>query len=302
LGTGAELTADGATKVTAEDYRQLVGRIQELVRYTVPAATATVVVSRGDEDLVNLHGRPALHFPSLPDGRYAGEYPADSAAAIAQLEELRADGAGYLVLPSTAFWWLDFYEDFGAHLEEHCELVVSNADCQIYRLLEEGSYAADRALVSVAHVPGMTRSDGRMLSHFLDTLLPLGSRSAVLTAAPTQLPAGTESWQPPQAAVEEIDAATRELSALAARGIEFLVVPKAAFEWLAAHPSLHEALRRSHRLVTHQRFVCEVYELVVSAEPAAPPAPSAGSTEVRTAPPPAPRPRGLLERLGLRTG
>jgi hypothetical protein len=298
LGTGAELTADGAARVTAEDYNQLVGRIQELVRYTVPATATTVVVSRGDEQLVDLGGRPAWHFPRLPDGRYSGEYPADSAEAISQLEEVRADGAGYFVLPSTAFWWLDFYDDFAGHLEERCEVVVSNSDCRIYRLLEEGSYAADRALVSVAHVPGMTRADGRMLSHFLDTLLPLGARSAVLTAAPTQLPAGSESWQPPQAAVEEARAAERELVALAARGVEFVVVPKASFEWLAAHPALLEALRRAHRLVTRQHYICEIYELASSPEPVPSPAP----TVVQATPAPPRRPRGLLERFGLRAG
>jgi hypothetical protein len=300
LGTGAELTADGATRVTAEDYNQLVGRIQELVRYTVPAAATTVVVSRGDEQLVDLGGRRAWHFPRLPDGRYSGEYPADSAQAVTQLEEVRADGAGYLVLPSTAYWWLDFYEDFAAHLDEHCELVVSNGDCHIYRLLEEGSYAADRSLVSVAHVPGMTRADGRMLSHFLETLLPLGARSAVLTAPATHLPAGAESWQPPQAAVEQRDVAARELAALAARGVEFFVIPRATFEWLEAHPSLHDALRETHRLITRQHHICEVFELAEIPEPAArPPRPAVHSAPASA---PAPRRQGLLGRLGLRPG
>ncbi len=161
MATGTELSADGSSKVTAADYQQLVGRIQELVRYTVPASATTVVVSRGDEQLVDLDGRPTWHFPRLPDGRYAGEYPADSADAISQLEETIAAGAGYLVLPSTAFWWLDFYDDLGRHLEEHCETVVSNGDCRIYRLLQEGTYAADRARIRVTHVPGMTRADGR---------------------------------------------------------------------------------------------------------------------------------------------
>ena len=303
MATGTELTAEGASKVTAAEYQQLVERIQELVRYTVPPTATTVVVTRGDEELVQLGERPAWHFPRLPDGQYSGEYPADGPAAVSHLEELRAEGAAYLVLPNTAFWWLDFYEELGTHLEEHCEEVVSNADCRIYRLLEEGSYAADRALVSVAHVPGMTRADGRTLSSFLDSLLPVGARSAVLTASTTQLPAGAESWQPPQAAVSEEHAAERELSALAARGVEFFVIPEPSFDWLAAHPPLGAALRSSHRLVTRQHFICEIYELRENAEPAparegAPPTPTprhAVSEQPR-------RNRSLLERLGLRAG
>ena len=304
MATGAELTAEGATKVTAEDYQELIGRIHELVRYTVPPAATTVVVSRGDEQLVSLGERPTWHFPRLPDGRYSGEYPADSSQAVSQLEEARTEGAAYLVLPNTAFWWLDFYEDFARHLEEHCETVVSNADCRIYRLLEEGSYAADRALVSVAHVPGMKRADGRTLSSFLDSLLPLGARSAVLTAALTQLPAGAESWQPPQVAVTEEQAADQELATLATRGFDYLVVPKASFVWLTGHPALADALHRSHRLVTRQQHICEVYELIAArpetaaaAEPATPaPAPTVtGSDQSR-------RGRSLLGRIGLRAG
>jgi hypothetical protein len=297
LATGTELSADGSSKVTASDYRQLIGRIQELVRYTVPAAATTVVVSRGDEDLVDLDGRPAWHFPRLPDGRYAGQYPADSAEAISQLEDVVSDGAGYLVLPSTAFWWLEFYDDFGRHLEEHCEAVVSNADCRIYRLLEEGSYAADRARIRVLHVPGMTRADGRSLSNFLDSFLPLGAHSAVLTAGNAPLPSGAEAWQPPEEAVDEAGAAERELGALAARNVEFLVIPKSVFDWIGAHPVLGEALNRSHRLATRQHHICEIYEL--NSAPELPPPAPAPSTPTGVVPSEQPRRRSLLERLGL---
>jgi hypothetical protein len=146
----------------------------------------------------------------------------------------------------------------------------------------------------------MTRADGRSLSSFLDSLLPLGARSAVLTAAPTQLPPGAESWQPPHAAVNEDEAAEQELSALAARGVEYLVVPRTSLDWLAAHPVLEAALGRSHRLVTRQQYICEVYELIAypevpaTSEPAKPAAAAA-------APQPARR-QSLLERIGLRAG
>jgi hypothetical protein len=93
-------------------------------------------------------------------------------------------------------------------------------------------------------------------------------------------------------------AADRELATLAARGVEFLVVPKTSFEWLAAHPVLGEALKRSHRMVTRQQHICEIYELIaapdvpVAAEPDAP---------ARVSAPPR-RQRTLLERIGLRAG
>ena len=259
-----------------------------------------MVVSRGDEQMVDLDGRPAWHFPRLPDGRYSGEYPADSADAISQLEEAVAHGAGYLVLPSTAFWWLDFYDDLSRHLEEHCETVTANADCRIYRLLQDGSYAADRARIRVTHVPGMTRADGRILSNFLDSFLPLGAPSAVLTAATAHLPAGAHAWQPPQAAVDEPGAAERELEMLADRGIEFFVIPESVFDWLAAHPMLAEALQRSHRLATYQHHICEIYELNTALPPE--PATESPSTADQAPSQPPRRQRSLLERIGLRGG
>jgi hypothetical protein len=253
-----------------------------------------VVVSRGDEGLLRLGARPAWHFPRLPDGRYAGYHPADSAEAISQLEELRAEGAGYLVLPSTAFWWLNFYEDLASHLEERYEMVVSNDDCIIYRMLEEGSYAADKALITGASgIPGATRDHGRILNNFLHLILPEGARVAVLNPGTGPVPPGAEPWQPPQAAVADPREADRQLDALATKGVEFLVIPSAAFDWLRAHPALGETLGRGHRLVTRQQHVCEIYELSAAHEQPSSPAQSAASE-------PAQRKRPLLEQLGLR--
>ena len=47
------------------------------------------MVSRGDDDLVDLVGRRASHFPQARDGEYAGHHPADSDAAVDHLEDLR---------------------------------------------------------------------------------------------------------------------------------------------------------------------------------------------------------------------
>ena len=108
---------------------------------TPPAATV-LVVSKGDEELLNLlraDGRKAAHFPQMPDGCYAGSHPADSQAAIAQLERLRADGGEYLLFPATASWWLDHYRDFAMHLERRYRQVNRRRDtCLVYVLREGG--------------------------------------------------------------------------------------------------------------------------------------------------------------------
>jgi hypothetical protein len=130
----ADVTA-GARERGADSYGQLVGRIREIVDAGVPADARVAVVSKGDEGLLQLGGRPAWHFPRAADGRYAGYYPADSAAAIRHLEALRAEGVQYLVFPRTAFWWLDYYAQLRQHLERSYSLHVCEDDtCLIFEL------------------------------------------------------------------------------------------------------------------------------------------------------------------------
>jgi GT2 family glycosyltransferase len=97
-------------------YQDLVGRIRQLVFDAVPAGARIAVISKGDDELLRLEGRQAWHFPEGEDGGYAGHYPANSDACIAELERLRAKGAEYLVIPETARWWLQHYAQFGEHL------------------------------------------------------------------------------------------------------------------------------------------------------------------------------------------
>jgi FkbM family methyltransferase len=115
-------------------YRQLVARIREAVRTALPADATVLVVSKGDEDLLELAGRKGWHFPQDKGGAYAGHNPADGAAAIAHLEELRAKGADYLLLPGTALWWLEHYQEFRQHLETHYRRLRSDDSCVIYEL------------------------------------------------------------------------------------------------------------------------------------------------------------------------
>jgi hypothetical protein len=98
--TGARMESEH-DELTAQ-YRRLVRRVRELEGTVVPPDTTVLVVSKGDDDLVQLEGRRAWHFPRAADGGYAGYYPAYAAAAIAHLEALRAEGADHLVLPRTA--------------------------------------------------------------------------------------------------------------------------------------------------------------------------------------------------------
>ena len=119
----------------ATPYQQLTQRMRKVVTKSIPAGSVVAVVSKGDGELLKLDGVTAWHFPQGKGGVYAGHHPAKCADAIAHLEELRRRGADYLVLPSTAFWWLDSYGEFARHLAGNCHKIVDDSrTCIIYRL------------------------------------------------------------------------------------------------------------------------------------------------------------------------
>jgi hypothetical protein len=113
---------------------QSVLRFREAIAKTVPAGATVLVVSKGEEQLLNLEGRRGWHFPQTSEGGYAGHYPADRTEALAQLEALKAKGAAFLAFPSFAFWWLNGYYNLRPRLERGGQCVWSDADCIIYKL------------------------------------------------------------------------------------------------------------------------------------------------------------------------
>ncbi len=120
-----------------ERYEHLVRQVRLVVEATLPSDADVLVVSKGDGHLLELGPRHARHFPQTADGVYAGHHPATGAAAIEHLRALYADGARFLVLPSIAFWWLDHYKDFAAHLAQNHRLVARQENVAfIYELLE----------------------------------------------------------------------------------------------------------------------------------------------------------------------
>ena len=121
----------------SERYQLLVGRIREVVRNALPPEATVIVVSKGDDELLELNGKKAWHFPQNRDGLYAGYHPADSAEAIAHLEELWAKGGDYLLFPSSAFWWLEHYKEFDQHLKSRYRVALHEEEtCKIFALGE----------------------------------------------------------------------------------------------------------------------------------------------------------------------
>ncbi len=112
-------------------------RVKAHVRVATAALAGTgpvLVVSKGDDELVHLNGRPGWHFPQTENGIYAGHHPRNDEEAVVHVEELRAKGAEFLVFPKTSFWWLDYYRELGDHLNRRYRTVLKDAMCVIYDL------------------------------------------------------------------------------------------------------------------------------------------------------------------------
>ena len=124
-GEIADLARETRDRVAGE---QLCRRLGKTIRAVTPPGAKVLVVSRGDDDLVEIEGRVGWHFPQDSDGAYAGHYPADAVEAIAHLEALRAKGAAFLAIPAPALWWLGHYAEFADHLRQRYREVASSED------------------------------------------------------------------------------------------------------------------------------------------------------------------------------
>lgn len=122
------------------EYRRLLRQVRDAVDSAVTPGAPVLVVSRGDEELLNLRGGPAAHFPAGDDGQWSGYHPADSAEAISRLDAAAAGGARYLVIPKTSLWWLEHYGGFRNHLERVHRRVFEERDtCVVYELRSQAA-------------------------------------------------------------------------------------------------------------------------------------------------------------------
>ena len=76
---------------------------------------------------------------SLPFLEQGGQYwgpPADDEIAIRELERMRQDGAGFVIILWPAFWWFDFYHGLRDHLYAGFRCVLSNSRLIAFDLRE----------------------------------------------------------------------------------------------------------------------------------------------------------------------
>jgi hypothetical protein len=247
------------------DYEAVVRGTREAVTQSIPADATLLVVSRGDEQLLEMEGRIAWHFPRGADGQYVGYHPADSAAALAHLDEWRTRGAQYLVLPATLFWWLDYYEDFAQSLRAGHGVAFEDESCIIFRLGGAGLSAPGLQAAALQAAERISRP----LAELVDRLLPPDASVAVVSSGDERLvrlsgrtvahfpPTQSETLSGQRDSSEELAA----LEQMRHDGVEYLVVPDMAPSWLDLHPDFIAEVERRYPCVASHNDVCSVFAL-----------------------------------------
>jgi GT2 family glycosyltransferase/glycosyltransferase involved in cell wall biosynthesis len=121
----------------AGSYESLIEQVKRIVHERLPEDATIAVISKGDPQLVALDRGRAVHFPQGENGEYAGYYPFDSGAAVNHLEDLRARGVQFLLIPSTAFWWMRHYPGFRDHMELRYTMAWADDACLVFDLRTE---------------------------------------------------------------------------------------------------------------------------------------------------------------------
>jgi hypothetical protein len=119
-------------------YEELVDSVREAATTAIPPGAITIVATNGESRLLDLSNRKAWHFPQ------AAADPANDAHAIALVEDLRTQGAGYFVMPRTVFSWLAQYADMTRYLDTNYQRIISNQRCIVYDLAVHHVKAARR--------------------------------------------------------------------------------------------------------------------------------------------------------------
>ena len=167
----ADDTRDGSSGRVAA-YEEMSEAIAATLHSITAPGSTVLVVSHGDDSLLACTGRCMRHFPEAPDGRWGGFHPADSAAAIEQVEVMRESGARYFVLPSSQFWWLHHYGELTAHLNAVYRRIYSDDYLVMFDLAPEPRPAIayrppadrrERVLVRGSYDPARSAPPARLL-------------------------------------------------------------------------------------------------------------------------------------------
>jgi hypothetical protein len=136
------------------------------MRAIIPAGATTILIDDGQWATNEpIPGRQCVPFPER-NGQYWGP-PSGDESAIEELDRLRRDGADFVVIAWTAFWWLEHYGGLNQHIHSKFRRVLQNDDVLVFDLHNPADQAAVLPLENPMHsaivstdAGAQTRSDG----------------------------------------------------------------------------------------------------------------------------------------------
>ena len=250
-----------------EEHRELTRRIRSEVQDVIPLDATVAVATLGDAELLHLEGRRAWHFPRTETGSYAADFPMEGAAMIGQLEQMRERGLQYLVVPRSAFSWLDSSPDLHSHLAREYQLIRSDDACVIYSVRESATDAqqAESRAKRTSYLALAKR-----LREFISAAVPLDATVSIVSKGDAELLNlnGRRAWHFPRTAEGEYagrhpdDSATAiaELELHRERGTDYFLLPSPYFWWLDFYADFAAHLATKYTLV-QRNDDCILYDV-----------------------------------------
>jgi acyl carrier protein len=95
-----------------------VASVREFVAEATPVGAFVLLLSSGDDRLLQVSDRIVWPFPCDEEGAWGVTgHPADGGAGIVMVERLCKLGATHIVFLAPELWWLDYYPELRTHLE-----------------------------------------------------------------------------------------------------------------------------------------------------------------------------------------
>ena len=123
-----------AGKLGVEIADPFIEGVQQMVLEATPPDAVVLLLTSGDDALVQIEERTVWHFPCDEGGQFVSGRPQDGAEAIAQVSKLQARGATHIAFPEPELWWLDHYSGLAAFLESSGELISRSEPGVVYSL------------------------------------------------------------------------------------------------------------------------------------------------------------------------
>lgn len=121
-----------ASRGKKSDWQRRVHRVQEEIAQVCDPDDPFILIDE-EEIRPRLEGTHEV-IPFLEqDGRYWGP-PPDDREAIQELNRLRRAGVRNVVVAWPAFWWLDYYDEFGRFLRDEGRIVREHEDLVVFNL------------------------------------------------------------------------------------------------------------------------------------------------------------------------